>query len=65
MAWCKAGSMAGIYLGMIQKLLIPIPLSLLLDSIPFVGVWCDTHLLGAFALQVLLWAALKSKNSQQ
>lgn len=57
--------MAGIYLGMIQKLLIPIPLSLLLDSIPFVGVWCDTHLRGAFALQVLLWAALKSKNSQQ
>lgn len=65
MTWSKAGSMAGIYLGMIQKFLIPILLSLLLDSIPFVGVWCDTHLRGAFARQVLLWTALKTKNRQQ
>lgn len=65
MTWSKAGSTAGICLGMIQKFLIPILLSLLLGSIPFVGVWGDTHLRRAFAPQVLLWAALKTQSRQQ
>lgn len=38
--------MAGVYLELIQKFLTPILLFLLLDSIPVLGVGCNTHLHG-------------------
>lgn len=55
--------MAGIYLGRSQQSLIPILLLLLLDHIPFWGVWCDTHprRLPSF----VRWLLLKQKNRQQ